>query len=50
MINSLIDFLQNSPTAYHASENVKEILCARGFTELQETEDWDIQAGGRILL
>ena len=50
MINSLIDFLQNSPTAYHASENVKEILCARGFTQLQETEDWDIQAGGKYFV
>ena len=50
MINSLIDFLQNSPTAYHACANVKELLLARGFTPLHETEDWDIQAGGKYFV
>lgn len=50
MINSLIDFLQNTPTAYHASENVKELLLSRGFHELKETEDWDIQAGGKYFV
>lgn len=50
MINSLIDFLQNSPTAYHASENVKELLISRGFIQLRETEDWEIQAGGKYFV
>ena len=50
MINSLIDFLQNSPTAYHASENVKELLISRGFVQLRETEDWEIQAGGKYFV
>ncbi len=50
MINSLVDFLQNSPTAYHACGNVKEILLARGFTQLKETEDWEIQAGGKYFV
>ena len=50
MINSLIDFLQNSPTAYHACANVKELLLARGFTPLHETEDWDIQEGGKYFV
>lgn len=50
MINSLIDFLQNSPTAYHACENAAGRLAARGFTQLFETEDWDIQAGGKYFV
>ncbi len=50
MINSLIDFLQNSPTAYHACDNVAELLLARGFTRLYETEDWDLQVGGRYFI
>ncbi len=50
MINSLIDFLQNSPTAYHAAENAEALLLERGFTKLFETEDWEIQAGGRYFV
>ena len=50
MINSLINFLQNSPTAYHASENVKALLLERGFSQLKETEDWDLQEGGKYFV
>ncbi len=50
MINALIDFLQNSPTAYHATENVKNFLISRGFTPLYETEDWNLVAGGKYFL
>ena len=50
MLISLIDFLQNSPTAYHASENVKSLLLSRGFCELKETEDWDLQEDGKYFV
>ncbi len=50
MINSLIDFLQNSPTAYHAAENVKNVLLARGFIPLYETEDWTLTSGGKYFV
>ncbi len=50
MINSLIDFLQNSPTAYHACENAVALLQSRGFTPLCEREDWQIQAGGKYFV
>ena len=50
MINSLINFLQNSPTAYHASENVKALLLERGFSQLKETEEWDLQEGGKYFV
>ncbi len=50
MFNSLVDFLQDSPTAYHACANVKELLLSRGFTQLFETEDWEIAAGGKYFV
>ncbi len=50
MINSLIDFLQNSPTAYHACDSATELLLSRGFTRLLETEDWELQAGGKYFI
>ncbi len=50
MLNSLIDFLQNSPTAYHACANAKELLLSRGFTQLRETEDWTITSGGKYFV
>ncbi len=50
MFNSLLDFLQNSPTAYHAAKNVEEVLLSRGFTPLYETEDWALCAGGKFFV
>ena len=50
MLNSLIDFLQNSLTSYHASENAKALLLARGFQELKETETWEISEGGKYFV
>ncbi len=50
MIHSLLDFLQNSPTAYHACENVENVLLSRGFVKLYETEDWEITTGGKYFV
>ncbi len=50
MFNALIDFLENSPTAYHACENAKNLLISRGFCELFETQDWEIEAGGKYFI
>ncbi len=50
MINSLLTFLQNSLTPYHACDNVKEHLVEHGFTELYETEDWALAAGGKYFV
>ena len=45
--DALIDFLKNSPTAYHACENVANVLEERGFTRLSETEDWALCENGK---
>ncbi len=50
MLDNLIAFLQNSPTAFHAKKNLEKILLSRGFTPLYETEDWEIEAGGKYFV
>ncbi len=50
MINSLIDFLQNAPTAYHAAKKAEALLLSHGFTELSEREDWEIAVGGKYFV
>lgn len=42
-INGLMDFINNSPTPFHAVKNMSEILELAGFQRLQETEQWSLQ-------
>lgn len=50
MKNGLLNFLKNSLTAYHACENEKNVLLANGFSLLSESEDWQIEEGGKYFL
>ena len=43
----LFDFLKNSPTPYHAVEQVAQRLQAAGFEALQEADAWALTPGGR---
>lgn len=43
----LIDFIYDSPTAFHAVDSTKKILEAHGFAELKEEDRWGLQKGGR---
>lgn len=43
----LFDFIEKSPTAWHAAENTAEALKAQGFTELYEGDDWTLAGGGK---
>lgn len=45
MNNNLLKFIENSPTAFHAVENVKAELKALEFTELYEGLKWNIEKG-----
>ncbi len=45
--NDLINFLYESPTAFHAVKNVKNILEFEGFKELKESERWDLEIEGK---
>lgn len=42
----LLDFIEKSPSCFHAVENMKEILKAEGFQEVKEEEKWNIEKGG----
>lgn len=42
----LIAFLAESPTPFHAVASMKAALTGKGFSELKETETWDLSPGG----
>lgn len=46
----LLDFLNNSPTAYHASANTVAILRENNFQELSEGESWNLVKGGKYFV
>lgn len=41
----MLEFIEKSPTCFHAVANVKELLVAAGYHELRETEVWKMAAG-----
>ncbi len=43
----LFDFIEKSPTAFHAVEETKKRLENDGYHQLLEGEKWEIQAGGK---
>jgi len=42
--SDLLDFLNNSPTAFHAVASLSQMLEAAGFTRLHEGERWQLEA------
>lgn len=46
----LLQYLNESPTAFHAVENAAAILTESGFRELKETEAWSLEIGGRYFV
>ena len=47
---NLIDYIYESPTAFHAVAKAKEDLCKDGFTEIKEEEKWNLQKGGKYFV
>ena len=45
--NGLINFIKNSPTAYHTVETVKNALVEAGYTEVFENNSSDFADGGK---
>lgn len=43
----LADFIQSSPTPFHAAASLAERLQAAGYRQLDEREEWNIEDGGR---
>lgn len=45
-----LDFVAASPSSYHAATEVGRRLLAAGFTEQDETADWEASPGGHFLI
>jgi aspartyl aminopeptidase len=46
----LINFIDASPSPWHAVHSVEQRLLAEGYVRLQETERWQLQEGGRYFV
>ena len=46
-ITELTDFIEQSPTAFHAVQNLKTMLDKDGFQELKEAEKWQLEPDGK---
>ena len=46
----LLDFIDASPSPWHAVATSEHRLLAAGFTRLEETARWQLQAGGRYFV
>ena len=49
-ISRFIDFMNASPTGYHAVANLASLLEEAGYTLLQERDAWDLVPGGKYYL
>ena len=41
----LLDFIQQSPSCFHAIDIIKKQLTANGFLQLLESDSWELEAG-----
>ncbi len=46
-VQNLLDFIDASPSPWHAVNSVERRLAAFQFVKLDETAQWDLQSGGR---
>ena len=49
-LQELIQFLETSPSCFHAIDNIKNILSKEQFVQLRENEKWQIRRGGRYFV
>ena len=49
-MKKFLDFVKDTPTAFHAAKKFKEILKENGFKELLECESWILEAGGKYFV
>lgn len=46
--SQMLDFISSSPTPYHAVANGIRMLENAGFQLLNEADEWNLTAGGRL--
>ena len=49
-ISEFIDFLDNSPSCYHATFNLVKKMWAEGYIQLHEHEDWVLEPGKKYFM
>jgi len=47
---SLIDFIYESPSAFHAVDSIKNMLTVNGFKQLELRDRWDVEKGGKYFV
>ncbi|MBC2723301.1 M18 family aminopeptidase [Desulfosporosinus sp.] len=47
---ALLDFIEESPSAFHAVERIKQFLVPQGFRELSMNEKWSLTSGGKFFV
>ncbi len=47
---NLMDFIQKSPTAFHAIDTIGQDLAKAGYQQLTEGETWSLSPGGRYFV
>lgn len=50
MIDNMLKFLDNSPTAYNATKNIADILSEKGYEELFENKEYKVKKGGKYFI
>ena len=46
----LLDFIDESPTPFHATQNLVSMFCAAGFEILDENQDWHCESSKKYLV
>lgn len=50
LANELIDFIYESPTAFHAADSTKKELLKAGFKELNSKDSWNLEKGKKYFV
>ena len=49
-LSGLLDFINHSPSCYHAAAGVADALQKAGYTQLREQDPWQMEAGGKYFV
>ena len=49
-VKKLFDFIEASPSQFHAIENQRQRLIEEGYVQLFESKAWELQAGGKYFV
>ena len=48
--NELREFLNLSPTSFHATEQLSKLLLTQGYKKLYEEDEWVLEKGGKYFV